>query len=124
MSAKPFLMLGGLAAFLGVAFGAFGAHALKDALTPERMAVWHTAVLYQFVHALGLLAVGAVILQGWDSDLLRWAGWCMAAGIVLFSGSLYALCLSGVTILGAITPFGGTFFLVGWMLFVASVWRH
>ncbi len=123
MNAKPFLILGALAAFLGVAFGAFGAHALKDALTPERMAVWHTGVLYQFVHALGLLAVGALILHGWDSGLMRWAGWCMVAGIVLFSGSLYVLCLSGVGLWGAVTPFGGTLFLVAWALFIAACWR-
>ena len=120
-SSKLFLAAGGLAALLAVALGAFGAHALKNRLSAEMLAVWHTAVEYHVYHALGLLAVGLVATQLPDSTLLKWSGWLMLAGIVLFSGSLYALALSGERWLGAITPIGGVAFLVAWALFVAAV---
>ena len=120
-SSKLFLAAGGLAALLAVALGAFGAHALKNRLLAEMLAVWHTAVEYHVYHALGLLAVGLVATQLPDSTLLKWSGWLMLAGIVLFSGSLYALALSGERWPGAITPIGGVAFLVAWALFVAAV---
>ena len=107
-------------AFAAVALGAFGAHALKNRLSAEMVAVWHTGVEYHIYHALGLLAVGLVATQLPESALLKWSGWLMLAGIVLFSGSLYALALSGERWLGAITPIGGIGFLAAWALFVAA----
>jgi uncharacterized membrane protein YgdD (TMEM256/DUF423 family) len=121
--AKAFLVAGGAAALLAVALGAFGAHALKSRIPPEMLAVWHTAVEYHVFHALGLLAVGLVAAQLPESALLRWSGWAMLAGILLFSGSLYALALSGERWLGAVTPIGGLAFLAAWALFVAAVLR-
>ncbi len=120
-SAKLLLAAGGLAALAAVALGAFGAHALKTRLSTEMLAVWHTGVEYHVYHALGLLAVGLVAEQLPESLLLKWSGWLMLAGIVLFSGSLYALALSGERWLGAITPIGGTAFLAAWGLFVIAV---
>jgi uncharacterized membrane protein YgdD (TMEM256/DUF423 family) len=84
------------------------------------LAVWHTGVEYHLFHALGLIAVGAVSAHLPDSAPLRWSGWAMLAGIVLFSGSLYALALSGERWLGAVTPIGGVAFLAAWALFVAA----
>lgn len=120
---RLFLSAGGLAALAAVALGAFGAHALKGRLSPEMLAVWHTAVEYHVFHALGLLAVGLVAARLPESALLRWSGWLMLAGIALFSGSLYALALTGVRWLGAVTPVGGTAFLAAWALFAAAVLR-
>jgi len=121
--AKLFLSAGGLAALAAVALGAFGAHALKSRLSAETLAVWHTAVEYHIYHALGLLAVGLLTQQLPGSALLKWSGWAMLAGIILFSGSLYALALSGERWLGAITPVGGMTFVVAWALLVAAVLR-
>ena len=120
---RIFLAAGGIAAFAAVALGAFGAHALKARLSAEMLAVWRTGVEYHFYHALGLLAVGLVAAQLPDSTPLKWSGWLMLAGIVLFSGSLYALALSGERWLGAITPVGGAAFLAAWALFVIAVLR-
>jgi uncharacterized membrane protein YgdD (TMEM256/DUF423 family) len=116
---KTFLLVGGLAGFLGVAFGAFGAHGLRARLSPDMLAVFETAVRYQMYHALAILAVGLILgrMDGW---LFRTAGWLFTAGIVLFSGSLYALALSGVTTLGAITPIGGLLFLLGWAFLIVG----
>lgn len=121
--ARIFLVLGSVGMLLAVAFGAFGAHALKNTLTPERMAVYETAVNYHFYHALGLLAVGVMALHIPESAVLRWAGILMIAGVLLFSGSLYALSLSGHRWLGAITPFGGLAFLTAWLLFAVAIVR-
>jgi len=121
IGAKFFLAAGGLAALLAVALGAFGAHALKSRLPAGVLAVWHTGVQYHLYHALGLLAVGLVATQLPESALLKWSGGLMLAGIVLFSGSLYALAFSGLSWLGAITPVGGVAFLLAWALFVAAV---
>ena len=115
MSAKLMVMLAGLFGFLGVGFGAFGAHALKARLTPELLAIYRTAVEYQFWHALALLAAGLLAMSR-PGPLLAMSGWSFTLGILLFSGSLYALALSGVRVLGAITPIGGLLFLVGWVL--------
>lgn len=122
-SAKLFLILGALNAFLAVLLGAFGAHALKARLTADMMTVFHTGNQYHFYHALGLLLVGLVAVQLPDSALLRAAGWLMLAGIALFSGSLYVLAISGVRWLGAITPFGGMAFLAAWLLLAMAVWK-
>jgi len=112
---SPFITLGAAFAFLAVMFGAFGAHALKGSLSPHFLAIYHTATDYQMWHAIGLLLIG-VLHQQRPSSLLRRAGWFMSAGIVIFSGSLYALSLSGIKILGAITPIGGVAFLIAWSL--------
>jgi uncharacterized membrane protein YgdD (TMEM256/DUF423 family) len=122
-AARVFLAAGGLAALAAVALGAFGAHALKGRLSPEMLAVWHTAVEYHLFHALGLLAVGLLAAQLPASALLKWSGWLMLAGIVLFSGSLYALALTGVRWLGAVTPAGGTALLAAWALLVVAILR-
>lgn len=111
---KLWLTIGALYGFLGVAFGAFGAHALRTRLSADMLAIWKTAVEYQFYHALALLLVGLWIAQQ-PARALNVAGICFALGILLFSGSLYALALSGVRVLGAITPFGGLLFLLGWL---------
>jgi uncharacterized membrane protein YgdD (TMEM256/DUF423 family) len=110
---RTFLLLGAVGAFLAVTLGAFGAHGLRGRLSPEMLAVFETGVRYHMYHALALILVALVMgrMSGW---LIQTAGWCFVAGIVLFSGSLYALALSGVTILGAVTPIGGLAFLVGW----------
>ena len=122
-AAKLFLATGGAAALLAVALGAFGAHALKNRVPPEMLAVWRTGVEYHAFHALGLLAVGLVAQHLPNSGLLRWSGWLMLAGIVLFSGSLYLLALSGPGWLGAVTPVGGLAFLAAWALFVAAAFK-
>lgn len=115
MIKSPFMTLGAILAFFAVAFGAFGAHALKDSLTPYSLDIYHTAVDYQMWHAIGLIIIGIVQRQK-PSSLLRKAGWFMFVGIVVFSGSLYALSLSGIKVLGAITPIGGGCFLIAWLL--------
>lgn len=119
--AKLFLLLGGINATLVVLLGAFGAHALKARLSVDMMAVYQTGIHYHLFHALGLLAVGLVAMQISDSAYLRWSGWLMLAGIVLFSGSLYLLSISGLRWLGAVTPFGGMAFIIAWILFVIAV---
>ena len=110
---RTFLLLGAVAAFLAVVLGAFGAHALRGRLSPDMLAVFQTGVQYHMYHALALILVSAIMgrMSGW---LIQTAGWCFVAGIVLFSGSLYLLAATGVTILGAITPIGGLAFLIGW----------
>ena len=110
---KTFLLLGAVAAFLAVILGAFGAHALRGRLSPEMLAVFQTGVQYHVYHALALILVSAIMgrMSGW---LIQTAGWCFVAGIVLFSGSLYLLATTGVTVLGPITPIGGLAFLIGW----------
>jgi len=112
-----FIVIGSLFGFLGVVLGAFGAHALRDKLTTERMAVFQTGVQYQMYHALALVGIGVLgIATPHPTSTLTLAGWLFTAGTVLFSGSLYALCGSGIRKLGAITPLGGVAFLLGWLL--------
>ena len=119
---RHFLGIGAISAFIAVAAGAFGAHALKDIVTADRLTVWETAARYQMYHALGLLVVAYLAGQK-SAGPARISGWLFVAGTILFSGSLYALTLSGVTILGAITPLGGVAFLVGWLILAWGVWR-
>jgi uncharacterized membrane protein YgdD (TMEM256/DUF423 family) len=120
-TAKLFLILGGINAALVVMLGAFGVHGLKAKLTAEMLAVYQTGVHYHLFHALGLLAVGLVATQIADSIYLKWSGWLMVVGIILFSGSLYVLSVSGLRWLGAVTPFGGFSFIVAWVLFVIAI---
>jgi len=112
--ARTFWRLGCVFGFAAVAAGAFGAHALRARLSPELLAVFETAARYQMYHALGLIAV-AVAADRMPSRAAAAAGWLFTAGIVLFSGSLYALALTGIRVLGAITPLGGVCFLAGWV---------
>lgn len=112
--------IGAFFMFWAIALGAFGAHALKTRLTPESLAVWQTAVFYHALHALALLAIAGLWPQALEGAKLRLSGILFAAGIVIFSGSLYVLALTGQKWLGAVTPLGGLCFLAGWfsILFV------
>lgn len=123
MSARAALLLGALLMFAAVALGAFGAHALRSRLAPEMQAVWQTAVQYHAWHALGLFVVGLLIAQLPEKHALGWGGWLLLAGVVLFSGSLYALALTGNRTFGAITPVGGVAFLAGWLAVAYTFWR-
>ena len=116
---RTFFALGALFAGLAVAAGAFGVHGLRGRLDADMLAVFETGVRYQMYHAFALL-ITALALARFDGWLLRTAGWLFTAGIVLFSGSLYALALSGVTVLGAVTPLGGLAFLAGWACFIIA----
>ena len=111
---KNFLLIAAIFGFLGVAFGAFGAHGLRSRLSPEMLAVFEIGVRYQMYHVFALLAVAAAIGHFGQVRLLTIAGWSFIAGILIFSGSLYALALTGTGMLGAITPIGGLGFLIGW----------
>jgi uncharacterized membrane protein YgdD (TMEM256/DUF423 family) len=120
-AARTFLILGAANAALVVVLGAFGAHGLRLRLTPEMMAIYQTGAQYHLFHALGLLAVGLTLTQLPGSVLLRWSGWLMLAGIVIFSGSLYVLSTTGWKWLGSITPWGGLSFIVAWVLFTVAL---
>lgn len=119
---RLFLTLGAASAFVAVAAGAFGAHALESRLTPDLLAVFETGARYQMYHALALAGV-ALAAGRWPDPLWSAAGWLFVAGTVLFSGSLYALSLSGLRGLGAVTPVGGVCFLAGWALSAVAAWR-
>lgn len=119
---RLWIVLGAVSAFLSVAAGAFGAHALKARLPADLLTIFETGARYHMYHSLGLIAIG-LVAQLRPSPLLSGAGWAMVAGIVLFSGSLYALALTGVRALGAITPLGGLGFLAGWAMLAIGVWR-
>ena len=120
--AKTFFILGCVFSFLGVALGAFGAHALKQKLSPEMLQVFEVGVRYQMYHAFGLFVV-AWALQSWNITSAAASGWWFIGGIVLFSGSLYALALTDIKWLGAVTPLGGLSFLLGWVWLAWSVWK-
>lgn len=109
--------------FLTVLLGAFGAHALKNSLTPADLSIWQTAVHYQMFHTAALLVLG-LMPAAHETRTFRLAGWCLGTGIVLFSGSLYLLVLTGRTWLGGITPLGGLLFLVGWGALARHAWRY
>jgi uncharacterized membrane protein YgdD (TMEM256/DUF423 family) len=111
---RTFLLIGAALGFFGVVLGAFGAHALRARLSPEMLAVFETGVRYQMYHAFAVLIVAAGIGRIGDARLLVMAGWFFFAGVLLFSGSLYALALTSVGTLGIITPVGGLLFLIGW----------
>lgn len=114
--------VGALLAAAGVALGAFGAHALKSRLTAEMLAVWNTGVQYHLWHALGMVLVGLSAAIVPDGPWMRAASVLLLAGIVLFSGSLYVLTLTGIRGLGAITPIGGAAFILGWLLLAWGAW--
>ena len=122
-TSSRFGVLGAALAFLGVAAGAFGAHALRESLSPDRLQVFETAARYQLIHAVALVAV-ALAWERAPSRALAASGWLFAAGIAVFSGSLYALALSGVRALGAVTPLGGLCFLAAWAALAAAFLRR
>lgn len=119
---RTFLMLASFFGFTGVALGAFAAHGLRNRLTPEYLAVFHTGVLYQLIHALAIFGVALLAMQI-QGRLVTYAGISFTLGIILFSGSLYLMTLTGATKLGIITPIGGLFFLLGWAILGWTAWR-
>ena len=121
--AKLFLALGCINALLVVLIGAFGAHALKARLTVENMAVFQTGVQYHFYHAVGLILLGLIALQIPITPYLRWSGWVMLVGIILFSGSLYTLSITNIRWLGMITPLGGTAFILAWLMLTIGIMK-
>ena len=121
---KVFIILGAINAFLSVALGAFGAHGLKGKLEPYYLDIWNTACQYQMYHALGLLVIGILVAKLPGNSLLTSSGWLMLAGIVLFSGSLFVLALTKISVLGAITPLGGVAFLAAWTLIIIAAVKY
>ena len=119
---NAFVVVGSISAFVGVAAGAFGAHALKTRLSPEMLAVFEVGARYHLVHALAIVLTGVFAARN-PSAAGAYAGYAFLFGTVLFSGSLYALALSGVKGLGAVTPLGGLLFLSGWALLALAAWR-
>ncbi len=123
MSSGRILAVAGILLALATVLGAFGAHALKAQLSPERLQVYETAVRYHFFHALGLLGIG-LTLRFVDAGPVRYSAALVLAGIVLFSGSLYALTFGAPRALGIVTPLGGLSLIAGWICFAAGVWRR
>ena len=123
MDARKTLATAGALIALATVLGAFGAHALKSQLSPDKLAVYETAVRYHFIHALGLLVMG-VLLRSIDARLLRWSATLVLIGIILFSGSLYLLTFGAPHLLGVITPIGGLALIGGWGLFAVTMWRQ
>lgn len=121
--AKLFITLASLSGMLAVVFGAFGAHALKGKLDDQALKVFETAVQYHFYHTFALLVVGVIALNQPQTVLLKSSGWSFVIGILVFSGSLYLLSLTGVRWLGAITPLGGLALIAGWACLAATGWK-
>ena len=119
---RVFLMLGAVSGAISVAAGAFGAHALRPRVSPEMLAVFETGARYQMFHALALVAAAWVLSRS-SGPAAAWAGWLFAIGTVLFSGSLYALALSGIRAIGAVTPLGGLSFVAGWIALAVAAAR-
>jgi uncharacterized membrane protein YgdD (TMEM256/DUF423 family) len=120
---RLFVIMGAVNALLAVVLGAFGAHGLRAQLSPRMLAVYQTGVDYHMWHALGLVLLGALGTHLTANTWLAWAGAFMLGGIVLFSGSLYLLSTTGIRWLGAVTPLGGTAFIIAWALLAIAVWR-
>lgn len=120
MKNRNILLSGAVFMALGVLFGAFGAHALKSSLSPEMLEVYKTGVDYQFYHSLGLLLIGLIGFRI-ESKWINWSGILLIAGIILFSGSLYALSITGIKVLGTITPIGGLAFVAGWICLAIGI---
>lgn len=120
--ANRILVIGALMALIGVAAGAFGAHGLRPILTEKMMTTFETGVRYHLVHALAMLIAG-LSAHGFGQRIFAWAGWSFLIGLLLFSGSLYTLALSGIRGLGILTPFGGLAFLIGWGCLAWGYWK-
>ena len=120
---RIFLTIASMLGGISVVFGAFASHALKDRLSANSLAIWETGTKYQMYHALALMLVAILLSRFPDSILLAIAGYAFIAGIFIFSGSLYALTLTGIKWLGAITPIGGLAFIVGWLCLALATWR-
>lgn len=120
---RRWIGIGALLAMLGVAAGAFGAHALRDRLTPADLEIFRTGASYHQLHAVALALIG-VVLGGHDSRLLRASAWLMLVGIVIFSGTLYGLVLTGMRWLGAITPIGGVCLMAAWLCLALGAWKR
>ena len=120
---KTILMTASILLVLAVAIGAFGAHGLKSHLSAEMIQIYKTGVEYHFYHALGLLLIGVLSIS-MSSGLLNWSAVLLAVGIILFSGSLYVLAITGIKWLGAITPLGGLSFIAGWVLLFVAVLKN
>jgi uncharacterized membrane protein YgdD (TMEM256/DUF423 family) len=120
---RGFAVAGSLSAFVAVLAGAFGAHALRQRLPSDLLAVFETGARYQMYHALALLFVAWAVTQ-WPAASIRTAGWLFIGGTALFSGSLYLLALTGGRWWGAVTPVGGVLFLAGWLLLAIGIWRR
>ncbi len=123
MKNQTILLAGAIFMALAVLLGAFGAHALKKVLSPDMLVIYKTGVEYQFYHALGLLLIGSIGFHI-QSKYLRWSGLFISIGIIIFSGSLYVLTLSGIKALGAITPVGGLSFVAGWIFLAIALWKR
>jgi uncharacterized membrane protein YgdD (TMEM256/DUF423 family) len=121
---KLFIIIGAINAFLSVALGAFGAHGLEGRVEPKYLEIWKTGVTYQMFHATGLLIIGVLLGKLPATALLSWSGWLMLIGIILFSGSLYVLTLTKISVLGAITPLGGVAFLAAWVLLIIAAVKY
>ena len=120
---KTILMTASVLLALAVAIGAFGAHGLKSHLSAEMIQIYKTGVEYHFYHGLGLLLIGVIAIS-FPSELLKWSAIFLMVGIILFSGSLYILSITGIKWLGAITPFGGLSFIAGWVLLFVAVLKN
>ncbi|NUU80056.1 DUF423 domain-containing protein [Paenibacillus xylanilyticus] len=121
---RIWMTIGAVLTMLAVAIGAFGAHMLKERIGADAIAVYETGVQYHMIHALALLIVGLTAGQLGASSKLKWAARLLFIGIIVFSGSLYVLSITGIKVLGAITPIGGVAFIAGWLFFAADVWQR
>ncbi len=121
---KIFVIIGALCAALSVAFGAFGAHLLEKILDPKYLDIWGKGVTYQMLHSVGILLVGLLLGKLPGNSLLTWSGWLMVIGIILFSGSLYILSITKISMLGAITPLGGVSFIIAWVLMIIAAVKY
>jgi uncharacterized membrane protein YgdD (TMEM256/DUF423 family) len=122
VSSRGALATAGVLLALAIAFGAFGAHALRTQLGAERLQLWETAARYQFLNSLGLMGIG-LTLRMLDGSALKIAAWLIPLGVLLFSGSLYALSLGAPRAVGLLTPCGGLAWIAAWLLYAAGVWR-
>ncbi|WP_338471086.1 DUF423 domain-containing protein [Niallia sp. XMNu-256] len=121
---KIFVIIGAVFTALSVAFGAFGAHILERILEPRYLETWGTGVTYQMLHAVGIILVGLLMGKLPGNTLLSWSGWLMVIGILLFSGSLFVLSITKISMLGAITPLGGVSFIIAWVLMIVAAVKY
>jgi uncharacterized membrane protein YgdD (TMEM256/DUF423 family) len=120
---RIFLAIASMLGGISVVFGAFASHALKDRLSANSLSIWETGTKYQMYHALALMLVALLIARYPNSNLLIVAGYAFIAGVFIFSGSLYALTLTGIKWLGAVTPIGGMALIIGWLCLALATWR-